>query len=209
MYSPKHSLTPSSSFPPIKYLQTLLRFHRAFSSPSGAVPALSAFPRMKDAPATQSSLWHRAGLTPYLFCTEEPRTGPSTPVVALQMLNREEGSPPITCWELTWNYHIFTQVWIIELIYWHYFGFKGSSSLWYTALHCATTVFFLLFILNWLLVTRWRGEFAFEPPEIAHREWCNSRTDTRCATKRFLHIPLPVCSVSEQGSEMGLGTVGN
>jgi len=44
------SLAPSSLFPHIKYLHTVIRPRRAFSCPGWTVPDLSAFPCMRDAP---------------------------------------------------------------------------------------------------------------------------------------------------------------
>ena len=61
----------------------------AFSSPSWAVPALSAFPYRGGAPVPSSSLWHFVGLFPVcpcLSCSEESSTGHSTPGVASPVL---------------------------------------------------------------------------------------------------------------------------
>ena len=69
----------------------------AFSPPGWAVPALSGFPNRRDAAVPLLSLQPFAALSPVclcLFCTGQPRTGPSTPPV----LNREEGSTPWSCW---------------------------------------------------------------------------------------------------------------
>jgi len=66
----EQSLALSSLHPPCRYLCTLMRSPRAFSSP---VPSLSASPHRRDAPVPSSSLQPLAGLypvCPWLSCTE-------------------------------------------------------------------------------------------------------------------------------------------
>lgn len=56
---------------------------------------------LSDAPIPETSLWAFSGFAPIhpcLSCTGDPKTGSRTPDVISQLLNREERSPPSTCW---------------------------------------------------------------------------------------------------------------
>ena len=68
----ENSLAPSS-LPLLSYLYTLIRSSQAFSSLGWAVPALSAFPHMGDAPVSSSSSRPFTGLS--LVCPCPSCTG--------------------------------------------------------------------------------------------------------------------------------------
>lgn len=40
---------------------------------------------------------------PSLSCTEEPRAGSCTPIVASSVMNRREGSPALSCWQHSYS----------------------------------------------------------------------------------------------------------
>lgn len=63
------SLIPTSLQPLCRYLWTLIRSLRAFSSPGWWESALSAFPHRRDAPVPSSSLWLWTVQYVHLSCT--------------------------------------------------------------------------------------------------------------------------------------------
>lgn len=88
----------SSLFSP-SVIYTRVRSLWAFYSPDCTVPVLSTSPHRRDAPTLQPSWWPFPGIipvSPYLSCTAEPSTGPSTPNVSPGL--SREGSCPLTCW---------------------------------------------------------------------------------------------------------------
>jgi len=73
------SLAPSSSQPSFRYLYTLARSLRAFSSPGRTVLALSALHLRRDAPvpSTSGPFSGISSVSPYLSCTGDPELGPA------------------------------------------------------------------------------------------------------------------------------------
>ena len=91
------SLSPSSLHPPS---HTLMRWDYpwASTSPGWTEPVFSQFPHRRDAPSPSLSSLPFAGFF-ILTSSWELRTGPSAAVEVSLVLNREEGSPPSTCWQ--------------------------------------------------------------------------------------------------------------
>lgn len=101
-WTPLEEYVSNTFSPTLRYLYTLTRSHWAVSSPGWTVPALtlSLFDRcFKSLHHLHSHSLHSLQCVHDFFWTEEPNAGPSSPGVASQVLSREEGSLPPTCWQ--------------------------------------------------------------------------------------------------------------